>query len=182
MTIDRAQTVNVDLPLSFVHALLTMRHLMSDDLMAALERAHKPVIVAPAPRLPEKVADKAKRAAPVSSGSPHKAMILGKVIGGKNWSDLFANCVDAMHDISPEALEVLALEKTHARRIIARDRNAIHIKAEHLRGDTRQTRSGWWVDKNVGEPMFLRSIKKMADAAQLQFGKDIIFPIPADQK
>lgn len=182
MTIDRAQTVNVDLPLSFVHALLTMRHLMSDDLMAALERAHKPLIVATASSLPEKVADKAKRAAPVSSGSPHNAMILAKVISGKNWSDLFANCVDAMHDISPEALEVLALEETHARRIIARDRRAIHKKATHLQEKTRKTRSGWWVDENVGKPMFLRSIKKMAEAARLQFGKDIIFPIPADPK
>ncbi len=183
MSIDRGhQTVAVDLPLSFVHALLTLRHMMNDELVGALERAKTPLMPPAAPRPVAFAKEQPKRAMPVSSGSAHKAMILGKVISGTSWHDLFSNCIEEMHVISPEALEILAGMKTNARRIIARERKDIHIRTPELWENTRLTSSGWWVDTNIGEPMFLPRLKKLAEAAQLEFGKDIIFPIPADHK
>jgi hypothetical protein len=180
MRTDQMQSrVSVELPLSFVHGLLALTHLMDDGVIAALQYAAlsfpEPIpepAPLPAPR-PEIAAS--KRAATVPHRTKLGAKILGQRIPGHSLSDLFGNCVDVIHELDPTALERLAQIKTHARHYVARRAEQIHLKSPHL--ETLRTQSGWWISANVSEQQVEKAFRLLAEAANLTFGKDVIFPL-----
>ncbi len=171
--------ISVELPLSFVHGLLALTQLMdnrvTDTLRSALEE-HQRAPTAPEPKTPSLTAS-SKRASPVPHGTSLLAEILGQLVSGVNLSDLFARCVDVVHELDPPAIERLAGKKTHARRYVARRRENIHLKSPHL--ETIETESGWWISANVSEQQVTTAMRLLASAANLTFGKDVIFPLTA---
>jgi hypothetical protein len=171
--------VSVELPLTFVHGLLALTHLMdnrvTDSLRSALEE-HQRVPTVPELETPSLTAGP-KRASPVPHNTNLLAEILGQRVSGTNLSDLFARCVDVIHELDPPAIERLAGKKTHARRYVARRREDIHLKSPHL--ETIETESGWWISANVSEQQVTTAMRLLASAANLTFGKDFIFPLTA---
>jgi hypothetical protein len=145
--------ISVELPLSFVHGLLALTHLMdrrvTDTLRSALEE-HQSAPTAPEPKTPSLTASP-KRASPVLHDTSLLAEILGQLVSGANLSDLFARCVDVVHELDPSAIERLAGKKTHARRYVARRRENIHLKSPHL--ETIETESGWCDERQPSWPV-----------------------------
>lgn len=163
--------ISVDLPLSFVHGLLALTHLMDNRVIASLRLAledHQSVTT------PQESVPGSKRASPVPHNTELSAEILGQRVLGTNLPDLFARCVDTIHDLDPSAIERLAGKKTHARRYVARRSEDIHFRSPHLKA--MRTKSGWWVSANVGEQQVTKAMRLLAEAANLMFGVDFIFP------
>jgi len=169
--------VSVELPLPFVHGLQTLTHLMDkrivDSLRSALEE-HQGESTTPEPETPS-LASSANRASPLPPNTNLVAEILGQRVSGATLPDLFARCVDVIHELEPPAIERLAGKKTHARRYVARRREDVHLKSPHLQ--TMETGSGWWISANVGEQQVTTAMRLLTKAADLQFGKDIIYPL-----
>lgn len=167
--------VSVELPLTFVHGLLALTHLMdnrvTDSLRLALEE-HQRAPTAPKPEKSSRTAG-SKRASPVPHNTGLFAEILGQRVRGATLPDLFARCVDLVHELDPSAIEKLADKKTHARRYVARRSQDVHFRSPHL--ETVETKSGWWISANVSEPQVTTAMKHLAEAANLTFGKDFIF-------
>ena len=173
------KVVSLALPLPFVHGLLALSHLLDESVVVALQRAVLPeALRAPEPE-PTPITEPAmaapKRAAPSPLGAKRAAEILGQRIAGNSLSNLFGKCVDEIDALDPAALHRLALKKTHARRYVARLPEMIHIKSPHL--ETLQTQSGWWISQNVSELQAKTAIRLLTEAAELAFGKDVIFPL-----
>lgn len=170
--------VSVELPLPFVHGLLALTHLMDHSVASALhaaieERPSASRIPEPEPPL---TAD-SKRSKPVPHDTSLQAEILGQQIQGATLADLFARCVDAIHDLDPSAIERLSEKKTHARRYVARRPDDIHLKSPHL--ETIETSSGWWISANVSEQQVTTAMRLLAEASHLTFGEDFLFPLTA---
>jgi hypothetical protein len=172
--------VSVELPLPFIHGLLALAHLMDNTVASALHaaiEAHKRVGSIPEPKPPLTADSKG------SSHAPHEANlqaeILGQQVQGVTLADLFARCVDAIHDLDPSAIVRLSERKTHARRYVARRPGDIHLKSPHL--ETIETRSGWWISANVSEQQVTTAMRLLAEASHLTFGKDFLFPLPASR-
>jgi hypothetical protein len=173
--------VTVELPLPFVHGLLAITHLMDNGVVGALQAAideHDKAcrIQEIKPLFP---AD-SMRAQPLPQHYSLKAEILGLQVQGVTLADLFARCVDMIHDLDPSVIERLSEKKTHARRYVARRPADIHLKSPHL--DTIQTRSGWWISANVSEQQVTTAMRLLAEASDLAFGKDVLFPINAPRR
>lgn len=168
--------VSVVLPLPFVHGLLALMHLtgnrVTESLRAALE-GHQMVPTTLEPETPPLTVG-SKRASSVPHDSDLMAEILGQMVQGATLPDLFAGCVDMIHDLDPSAIERLAGIKTHARRYVARRSEDIHFKSPHLK--TMKTKSGWWISTNISKPQCSTSLRLLTNAANLTFGKDLIFP------
>lgn len=168
--------VPVELPLPFIHGLLALSHLMdnsvTDSLRMALE-AHKRVPATMDSENPP-LTGRSKRIGPVPHDTDHVAEILGQRVRGVTWPDLFTRCVDLIHELDPSVIERLAGKKTHARRYVARRSEDVHFKSPHLK--TMKTESGWWISTNISEQQFSTAIRLLANAANLTFGIDLIFP------
>ena len=168
--------VFVALPLPFVQGLLALTHIMdkrvTDSLRAGLEM-HQRV---PDPLKPETppLTVISKRGAPVSHDTNLIAEILGQRVRGVTLPDLFARCVDLIHELDPSVIERLSGKKTHARRYVARRKEDIHFRSPHL--ETIETAAGWWISANVSEQQVTSAMRLLAGAANLIFGRDIIFP------
>lgn len=168
--------MSVELPVPFVHGLLAFAHLMdnrvTDSLRSALEEHQN------APASPEPEAPFSASSADTVVRTPHGGSIFAEILGLRvsrsTLPDLFAGCVDLIHELDPAAIERLAREKTHARRYVARRREDVHLKSHHL--ETMKTGSGWWISANVSEKQVTTAMRLLANAANLTFGKDIIFP------
>lgn len=176
-TENNAELVSVELPLPFVHGLLALTHLMDNRVTASLRSAleeHQRESTPPEPKTPP-LASSAKRASPLPHNTNLMAEILGQRVSGATLPDLFARCVDVIHELDPPAIERLAVKKTHARRYVARRSEDIHLKSHHL--ETIETGSGWWISANVGEQQVITAMRHLASAANLTFGKDLIFPL-----
>lgn len=172
-----AELVSVELPLPFVHGLLALAHLMDIRVTASLRSAldeHQRESTAPEPETPPLVSS-AKRASTLPNNTNLLAEILGQRVSGVTLPDLFARCVDLIHELDPPAIERLAGKKTHARRYVARRREDVHLKSHHL--ETMETESGWWISANVSEQQVTTALRLLASAANLTFGKDVIFPL-----
>lgn len=169
--------VSVELPLPFIDGLLAFKHLMdnrvTDSLRSALEE-HQRVPTAPEPETPPS-ASSAKRTSSLPRDTNLSAEILGQRVSGVTLPDLFARCVDMIHELDPPSIERLAGRKTHARRYVARRREDVHFKSPHLQ--TIETGSGWWISANVGKQQVTTAMRLLTKAADLQFGKDIIYPL-----
>jgi hypothetical protein len=174
---NHTELVSVELPLPFVHGLLALTHLMDnrvkDSLRSALEEHQRRSTTSE----PETRSLKAgpERASPILHNTGLFAEILGQRVRGATLPDLFARCVDLVQELDPPAIEKLADKKTHARRYVARRSQDVHFRSPHL--ETVETKSGWWISANVSEPQVTTAIKHLAEAANLTFGKDLIFPL-----
>lgn len=174
---NNTEFVSVELPLPFVHGMLALTHLMdnrvTDSLRSALEE-HQGGSTAPEPETRSLKAGP-KRASPILHNTGLFAEILGQRVRGATLPDLFARCVDLVHELDPPAIEKLADTKTHARRYVARRSQDVHFRSPHL--ETVETKSGWWISANVSKPQVKTAMKHLADAANLTFGKDFIFSL-----
>ncbi|TDL84585.1 hypothetical protein [Meridianimarinicoccus aquatilis] len=174
---NNADLVSVDLPLPFVHGLLALTHLMDNRVTGALRSAleeHQRTPTALKPETSTRIAS-SKRASPVPHNTGLFAEILGQRVQGGTLPDLFARCVDLIHELDPSAIERLADKKTHARRYVARRSQDVHFRSPHLK--TIEAKSGWWVSANVSEPQIATAMRLLARAANLAFGKDFVFPL-----
>lgn len=172
-----AELVSVELPLPFVHGLLALTLLMDNRVTASLQSAleeHQRESTTPEPETPP-LASSAKRASPLPRNTNLKVKIRGQRVSGATLPDLFARCVDVIHELDPLAIERLAGKKTHARRYVARRSEDVHLKSHHL--ETMKTGSGWWISANVSEQQVTTAMLLLANAANLTFGKDFIFPL-----
>lgn len=163
--------ISVELPLSFVHGLLALTHLMDNRVITSLRLAlenHQSVAT------PKEPVPGQKRASPIPHSTDLSAEILGQRVLGNTLPDLFARCVDTIHDLDPSAIERLAGKKTHARRYVARRSEDIHFKSPHLKA--MKTKSGWWISANVCKQQVAKAMRHLAEAANLTFGVDFIFP------
>jgi hypothetical protein len=106
-----------------------------------------------------------KTASPILHNTGLFAEILGQRVRGATLPDLFARCVDLVHEFDPPAIEKLADKKTHARRYVARRSQDVHFRSPHL--ETVETKSGRWISANVSEPQVTTAIKHLAEAANL---------------
>lgn len=171
-------SVSVNLPPAFVHGLLAISHLMDENVVVAL---HKAVAAVPNTRLERRQSPEPrpepsiKRKAPVAHDTKLEVEILGQRFSGQSLSDLFGQCVDVIDGLYPEALERFAQKRTHARRYVARRKQEIHIKSPHL--ETTCTKSGWWISNNVSEQQVTAALQLLAEAAELEYGRDVIFPL-----
>ncbi len=105
----------------------------------------------------------------------YSCSILGEQVQAQTVSELFGAVVDFMDDLCPEALiELAKVRPSNARRYIARERQNVHTYCDYL--PVLQTKSGWWVSKNVSRNQVVSAIKALSRAAGLEFGKDICFP------
>ena len=172
-----ADVITVDLPLAFVEGLLAFIRHVDNPVRAALEAHCPPSTEQQLKTSPRTVCLKAS--GNCSSNQSMAAEILGQIVRGATLPDLFGRCVDLVHDLDPEVIERLSREKTHARRYVARKPDAIHVRSPHL--GTRKTASGWWISANVSEQQVRKAMRLLARAAGLSFGKDLIFPLPADK-
>lgn len=176
-TENKYELVSVELPLPFVHGLLALMHLMdtrvTDSLRSAIEEYQRGSTT-PETEIPSLTAGP-KKASLIPNNTKLMAEILGQRVSGATLPDLFARCVDVIHELEPPAIERLADEKTHARRYVARRREDIHLKSPHL--ETIETESGWWISANVSEQQVTTAMRLLASAANLTFGKDFIYPI-----
>jgi len=169
--------ISVDLPLPFVHGLLALAHLMDNRVTASLRSSleeHQKESTVPEPDTPPS-ASGTERAIPLPLNTNLKAEILGRRVSGATLPDLFARCVDVIHELDPSAIERLAGKKTHARRYVAYRSKDVHLKSRHLK--TMKTGSGWWISANVSGNQVTTAMRLLADAANLAFGKDVIFPL-----
>jgi hypothetical protein len=169
--------VSVQLPFPFVQGLLALTNLLDKRVTAALRSAleeHQREPTTSEPVIPPS-ASSANRADPLPHNTNLVAEILGQRVSGATLPDLFARSVDVIHELEPSAIERLAGKKTHARRYVARRREDIHLKSPHL--ETMETGSGWWISANVSEQQVTTAMRLLANAANLKFGKDFIFPL-----
>ncbi|OUS19684.1 hypothetical protein A9Q95_15675 [Rhodobacterales bacterium 59_46_T64] len=150
-----------------------MDNRVTDSLRSALNE-HQRVSMAWKPETPPS-ATSAKMASLLPRDTNLAAEILGLRVSAATLPDLFARCVDIIHELDPPSIERLAGRKTHARRYVARRREDVHFRSPHL--PTMETGSGWWISANVGEQQVTTAMRLLTKAADLQFGKDIIYPL-----
>lgn len=172
-----ANLMSVELPIPFIHGLLALSHLMDNRVTASLRSAlveHQRESTAPEPQTPP-LASRSERARQLPQNANLTAEILGERVSGNTLPDLFARCVDVIHELDPSAIERLAGKKTHARRYVARRSEDVHLKSHHL--ETMETGSGWWISTNVSKQQVITAMRLLASEANLAFGQDFIFPL-----
>jgi hypothetical protein len=173
--------INVRLPRQLVHGLLAFKRLTNRqairEFLKGIDVDDAREICAEAkPNFAENSRIEKKRFASQSYSPQLKAQILGETVRGQTLPELFARCVDTISELDTTAIERLAKMKTHARRYVAREPTDIHFKSDNLNSLVRKTESGWWISTNVSQKQVVSAIRALAVAADLTFGKDIIFP------
>ncbi len=103
----------------------------------------------------------------------HRAEVLGEIVTAATLGRLFAEVVDLINLVAPEALVRLSKTRARTRAYVAKCSADVHAGRTDL--PTRKTRSGWYVSDNVGTADILRALKALAIVAELRFGKDICF-------
>lgn len=173
-TENRTDFIPVYLPPSLAHGLLAIAHLIESGAINSLRSTNeeKQSVSATAEPSMSTPASRLKGASTRPSKTKLSAEILGQIVPGTSLSDLFARCVDVIHELDPIAIERLSVVKTHARRYVARRRENIHFRSPHLQ--TIKTESGWWVSANVSEAQVTTAMQLLASKAGLTFGKDLI--------
>lgn len=104
----------------------------------------------------------------------YRAVFLGEPIGAETLPELFARVVDLSFELDPASIDRLANMKARTRRYVSRNREAIHPGRPDL--PVTRTRTGWWISANVGVEDVARSLRALADAANLGYGTDVRFP------
>lgn len=104
----------------------------------------------------------------------YRAVFLDEPIGADTLAELFARFVDLAYELDPASIDRLANMKARTRRYVSRNRESIHPGRPDL--SVTRTRTGWWISANVGVEDVARSLRALADAANLGYGTDIRFP------
>ena len=111
---------------------------------------------------------------PTSTTGARVASVLGVPVGAPTLGKLLRNVVDAMHDLDPSVIERLSEMKARKRLYVAREPEQVHAGRCDL--PVLQTRSGWWVSRNIGAEDLVRSLQALCRASGLHYGQDIRFP------
>ena len=129
----------------------------------------------PAPRAKFRLTVAKKMDSGANVEGKHMALVLGERVVGHTLGRLFANVVDLIAEIDPGVLHRLERIGARKRGYISRSSNEIHPNRPDLA--TIQAGSGWWVSGNVGKEDVRRGLAAVCQAADLEFGTDIRFPI-----
>lgn len=107
----------------------------------------------------------------------HHAFLFNHEIRAPTIYKLFAEIVDLVDEIDTSVIERLSEITTSPQRgIVSRNKNGIHLKARQFWEkplETFETKRGWWIDANVGQPMLENRLRKLCDVAGIEFGKDL---------
>lgn len=171
------ETVSVHLPSSCVHGLLALSNLMDGNVIEALQRAISGGSDECSNTLNERPTS--ETATSIVCQKQHMAEILGQQVVGRTLPELFGKCVDLVHDLEPSSVERLSDVKTSARHYVARRREDVHFKSQHLVECTIRTGSGWWISTNISRPQMITALRLLTEAAGLSFGRDVVFPLPS---
>lgn len=165
-----AQTVLVPLPISIIEVLLAMRSALDDELASALqEGAHG--IPATSTSLPDQpILDTV-----TPKRGKYAAEFLGVPFAAGTLAEVFGQIVDMMAVVAPEALVLLSEIRTRARRYVSLTAGEVHFISPYL--PTIQTKSGWWISKNVSRRQLGQALRTTCAVSKLTFGEDIKFPL-----
>jgi hypothetical protein len=141
--------VMVPLRQATVARLISMREDDGEALNEVVDRLTLPRPVPPSVKVESAPpAHKPHEANATPFAGMYMADELGETVAAWSLGRLFADVVDLIAEIDPNAIECLALKKARTRRYVARTKWDLHPDSPHLR--TIKTRTGWWVSSNVG--------------------------------
>jgi hypothetical protein len=103
----------------------------------------------------------------------YEGEVLGMHIRSGTLSSFFAEVVDTIEYVAPEAVAHLARMRARTRAYVARTSTSVHAGRTDL--PTRKTSSGWYVSENIGRKDLIRALKALCHAADLDYGRDIRF-------
>ncbi len=170
ITAPSENTVVVSLPVSFVDTLLKMHEAFHPRVLEALQSSVRDDL------LPQPATETTLSAnANTLLSKKYHAEFLGIKITAWTLPGIYAQIVDMMAVAAPDALEKLAGFRARKRRFVATTPESIHPGNEYL--PVLQTVSDWWISKNIGKEDLKRALSALADAADLNFGRDVIFPV-----
>lgn len=119
------------------------------------------------------LADSLPVTTPTSTGPVGKytCRFLDHPVTADTLGTLFAEFIDALHAVAPEAVEALSRSRARTRAYVAR--TALEV---HGRNDlpTIRCRCGWFVSANVGREDTRRAMRVACAAAGLTWGRDVI--------
>ena len=99
--------------------------------------------------------------------------VLGREIASDTLASFFAEVIDTIHDVAPEAVANLAQMRARTRAYVARTPAAVHAGRTDL--PTKKTSSGWYVSENIGQKDLVRALEALCRAAGLSYSRDIRF-------
>ncbi len=108
---------------------------------------------------------------PRKAGFKYRLHFLGEELCANSLGNLYAELIDALEDVAPEAIERLATIKSRKRAFVSRQRGMIHPGRPDLK--TLKTRAGWWVSGNIGLIDFNRALEALCAASGLAVNKDV---------
>lgn len=103
----------------------------------------------------------------------YEGEVLGMHIRSDTLSSYFAEVVDTIEYVAPEAVVHFAQMRARTRAYVARTSTSVHAGRTDL--PTRKTSSGWYVSENIGRKDLIRALKALCNAADLDYGCDIRF-------
>ncbi len=103
----------------------------------------------------------------------YEGEVLGKQVRSGTLVEFFAEVVDTIDDVAPEAVANLAQMRARTRAYVARTRAVVHAGRIDL--PTTKTSSGWYVSENIGRKDLVRALEALCQAAGLTYGRDIRF-------
>lgn len=163
-----ASEVNVSLPITVIQAILSLRSALDEKVASALRNS-----LSDARTLDRVEPNLPFPRTPVQDHGKYLAAFLGRSFEVDTLASVFASVVDMMADVAPEVLLSLAEVRTRGRRLIAPNRQLIHLYSPHL--PVLQTCSGWWISKNISQEQLIFALRKTCEVSGLMFGKDIKF-------
>jgi hypothetical protein len=178
MTLPAATPTMMMVPLRERTVALLMAHRLAPD--DTLDRVVERLAIRKS-GIPEQVIKQEPANAPAESafaGGTHRVIVLGTQLTASTLGRLFAEVVDAIHDLDPAVIERLAIRRARTRRFVSPNKTGVHAGRSDLR--VVQTRSGWWVSGNVGKADVRRGLKALCKVASITFGEDIAFPVRAE--
>jgi len=171
----KLEVVQVPLPVIVINALLTIRRGLDKDLVSAIEAALECCSASPTEGSSQETAGVTE-----PPNGQHTAEFLGVPFATNTLPEVFEEFVNMTAVVAPEALCILSEVRTSGRHYVARKREEIHMNSSHL--PVMQTSSGWWISKNISKLQLKAALRALCDAADLQFGEDVKFPLPPKAK
>lgn len=165
-----ARTVLVSLPISFVEALLNMHSALDDKIVFTLGESVRRTPASTTTLSHQPILD-----AVISERGKYAAEFLGVAFSANTLAQVFGRIVDMTAFVAPEALVSLATIHTRGRRLISLKPNEIHPHSPHL--PVMQTKSGWWISKNISQDQLRQALRTLCKVSGLSFGKDLKFPL-----
>lgn len=164
------QAALVSLPISLIEVMLKMRSSLDDQLASQLEK-----FIGSASASSEAIFNQPAPCFAAPERGKYAAEFLGVVFFANTLASVFGRVVDMMADVAPEALVELAAIRTRGRRFVSREPRDIHPRSPHL--PVMQTKSGWWISKNISQDQLKQALRNLCRVSGLSFGKDLEFPL-----